>query len=475
MKNSKNDYVEFDPINYKKTGELLRAVFSFQTSENPYKLILMGGAVKGGKSFSAIGVAILLCNTFPKCRGVIVRKTNKVIERNLLPVFRKLEWMINGDDLKKKEGDYVKNFNNGSQIILMSENYQNDKELNAFKGLDINFYIAEEGNELQEATFNMLNTRNGTNRHACDIPPISIITCNPSFGWLKKKIFDRFEKKDNPDLALLDVKPAPDSWLFIPSTAHDNPKIPKEQFDEWRDTMTPYDYMVMIEGSWQPQLKNGAFLKNFDPNKHLTPDGYMEGLPIHVTFDENVLPYITCSLWQIHTETKKLLKFAELPMTPPNNSAAKAGERLGEYLQEIGFNDMLFIYGDATSRKQSTLGDVFYNQVIEGVKYNFSYRLELLKRNESVAKTGAFVNNILAGKFGEWQILINERCGTAISDFIDTLEDENGGIKKNRVSVTQSDGSVISYEKNGHFVDAMRYFIVKVFWNDYKMFKSRAL
>lgn len=469
IKNS--DSITFDLENYQKTKLLFDSIFRWQKGLTPYELILIGGAVKGGKSFGGMGCLMIAANTFPKSRFVIVRKTNKVIERNLLPTWQKIEWICDSNQkLKRIEGDYHKYFNNGSEIILMAENYQNDKELNAFKGLDINGWLADEMNELNKATYQILTVRNGTNRHTCDIPPIAMATCNPTFGWLKREIYDRFLQREKPGQAAKDILPAPDEWLFIPSTAHDNPAIPKDQFDIWRRTMTPYDYHVFIEGNWGVETKIGSFLKSFDPNKNLTPKTLRNDLPLHITFDENVLPYITCALWQIDIEQKEVIQMAELPMRPPNNSAKKTGIALRNYLNDNGYNNKIFIYGDATSKKNSTLGESFYNQILaELSKFHFEKRI--LKRNESVSLTGVFVNDMFSGHY-LWKVLINENCGYSISDFVETLEDENGGIKK--VRITESDTG-LSYEKNGHFVDSMRYFLVAVFWDLYFSFKKKRI
>lgn len=449
------------PLNikdYKKTKELFNCIFAFQTGGKTPELVLTGGAVKGGKSFGAIAIIILLANTYPKSRWVIVRKTNKVIKRNLLPVFDKLEYLCNSNEkLKKIEGDYYKYFNNGSTIILMGENYANDKEGNAFRGLDINGYMLDEGNELVENTWRILGVRNGTNRHTCDIPAIAIITCNPTIGWLKSEVYDKINDGT-----------APSSWKFIASTPHDNPSNAEQQFETWRNTLSPYDYNRFIKGVWGAEKKVGAFLKEFDPNKHLTAKGIDIRKPVHLSFDENVLPYITCAIWQIDLETKELIQVHELPLKPPDNSAKKAGIKVCEYLTDIGFSEMIFIHGDATSKKKSTLGDTFYNQITDELQ-NFKVKRKLLRRNESVSITGLFVNEHLLEKYG-WKILINEDCGIAISDYTDSLEDQNGGMKKQRITDSVTG---LSFEKNGHFTDVLRYFIVSVFFNEYKIFKSK--
>jgi len=452
---------------YSKTKQLFDTVFAIQKGVKIPSLILTGGAVKGGKSFGAIGVFILLANTFPKSRWVIVRKTNKVIQRNLLPVWDKLDYMCNASQsLKKKEGDYYKSFDNGSEIILMAENYAHDKEGNAFRGLDINGYILDEGNELQESTWRVLSVRSGTNRHTCDIQPVNIITCNPTFGWLKKEVYDCIEDGT-----------APKSWVFYPSNPADNPSNSQEQFELWREQLSSYDYRRFIQGFWGAEKKIGAFLKEFDPNKHLCTIDFDPKLPVHISFDENFLPHITCIVEQVYMkegEEKRIVQVAEILSRPPKNTASRIGVDICNYLKDNNFESKIYVYGDATSQKNSVLaeqGATFFNQIIDGFADDFHYEKRILKSNPSVQLSGEFLNQHLTGKFG-WKFFINENCGYSISDYTDTLEDENGNIKKARVTDSISG---LSYEKNGHFVDAKRYFVVSLFNVMYKAFVKKRI
>ena len=83
---------------------------------------------------------------------------------------------------------YTVTFRNGSQIIFMAESFDTDKELNRFRGLEINGAGAEEINELQEATFHKLIERTGTWLKAGDVPAVISSYLQP-YSQLGKESF----------------------------------------------------------------------------------------------------------------------------------------------------------------------------------------------------------------------------------------------------------------------------------------------
>jgi hypothetical protein len=147
------------------------------------------------------------------------------------------------------------------------------------------------------------------------------------------------------------------------------------------------------------------------------------------------------------------------------------GIELTNWLLDKDFQSNVYIYGDATSQKNSTLGATFFTQIINGISKVFHYENRVQKSNPNVSLSGIFVNKILKGDY-EWKLLIHEDCGYAISDYTDTLEDENGSIQKKRVTDSMSG---LSYEKNGHFVDALRYFLVTIFKTEFKQFVKKRI
>ena len=102
-------------------------------------IVLYGGAIRGGKSIWLLIELFTLCFKYPKSRWLIIRASYSNIERTILVSFRQL--------LSEGFQQYIKVWDsntmtatlfNGSQIMFMAESYATDKELNRFRGLEIN-------------------------------------------------------------------------------------------------------------------------------------------------------------------------------------------------------------------------------------------------------------------------------------------------------------------------------------------------
>ena len=170
--------------------------------------------IRGGKSYWLLLTFITYCFKYPKSRWLIVRESMPTMERTILHTFQTKFLDIGFNQ-------YVTNFNrqtmtvtwnNGSQIIFMAENYDADKELNRFRGLEINGAGVDEANEIREETFNKLIERSGSWIGSEGCPTKILLTCNPSQGWVKTKFYKRYEEQTLPD-----------SWAYVPAKIFDNP------------------------------------------------------------------------------------------------------------------------------------------------------------------------------------------------------------------------------------------------------------
>ena len=213
---------------------------------------LYGGAIRGGKTYWLLLMIITYCFKYPKSRWLIVRESMPTLKRTTLVSFQRL--------LDDGFQQYVKEYNQqtmtvtlttGSQIIFMAESFATDKELDRFKGLEINGAGLEEMNELQKATFNKVIERSGswTGSKGC---PIKILgTCNPSAGWVKTDVYDlwRDGKLKN-------------SWGYVQAKITDNPHIDPEYIKSLKDNMPEHEYDVFVNGNWEVDLKGSLFKRN---------------------------------------------------------------------------------------------------------------------------------------------------------------------------------------------------------------------
>lgn len=213
-------------------------------------------------------------------------------------------------------------------------------------------------------------------------------------------------------------------------------------------------YRVYALGEWGKIDSGAEFYKTFNTAVNVGKVQYNPELPLHLSFDENVNPYITCTIYQ--AEGNKIRAIDEVAMTPPNNT-------LQHMLTEIEKRYMfhsggMFIYGDATSRKEDVKlekGYNFFSLIVRGLeKFHPSTRVPLA--NPPVMIRGMFINDILRGKYEDVEIIIGENCRKIIEDLRYVKEAADGTKLKEKVKDPRTG---VTYEPHGHMSDTLDYFI----------------
>jgi phage terminase large subunit len=206
-------------------------------------------------------------------------------------------------------------------------------------------------------------------------------------------------------------------------------------------------------------------LKQFKSEKHVGNFPYNPAEPLHIVFDENVLPYLTCNIYQLHN--KQLRQIDEIMLADPLNTLK---DTCAEFIKRYGSNQQgLFVYGDATSRKQDTKlqkGQNFYlliKNYLSVMKPNF----RVPQANPSVVMTRGFVNAILAGDVDGISLGFDARCRNSINDYQYCTEDEDGKVNK---KVIRDKLTGQSYQEYGHATDTLRYITYAMYVERYKKF-----
>lgn len=223
-----------------------------------------------------------------------------------------------------------------------------------------------------------------------------------------------------------------------------------------KDKLTDFAYYnVYGLGNWGKIRTGSEFWKDFNPNFHITDIGWNEADPLHIVWDENINPYLTCQVWQI--KGKRMIQIDEICLEDPRN---RRHHVCNEFKSRYPVDRVkgLSIYGDRTSKKEDTAkekGENFYTDI---EKYLSEYRptLRLQSVNPSVKQSGAFINNIYRGAIEGVEVLINRKCKKSIYDYQYALEDSDETIKKTKI---KNKVTGISYEEFGHCSDAKRYVI----------------
>lgn len=240
---------------------------------------------------------------------------------------------------------------------------------------------------------------------------------------------------------------------------------------EWDRVHKPNLYRVYANGERGILRTGGEFWKQFDELKHVRPL-QIEESTLHVSLDENVSPYVTTSIWQLIG--KNLRQVHEIPCKEPDNNAPKAARKLVEWLRKINYQDVVYVYGDPSSSKRSTVDEnnrSFYDKYI-GVLKNEGYTVvsRVGKSHPQVALSGVFVNDIYEGLIDGYSITIADTCKVSIDDYNMVKEAQDGTMLKTEVEdkVTKQ-----KYQPYGHFSDAKRYFITKILEQQFIKYKQK--
>lgn len=416
------------------------------------RITLYGGAIRGGKSYFLVLYAFTLAFKYPKSRWLFLRESLPTMKRTLLVTFNNF--------LNDGFSQYIQSFNqqdltvtltNGSQFIFMAESYDTDKDLNRFRGLEINGAFIDEANEIQEVTFDKVIERSGSWFHSIGCPTKIVMTANPSNNWLKERIYDKYKNGQLPD-----------GIAYVPARIFDNPYIPQDYLESLK--MLPrFQYEVFVEGNWDLQLKQGGeFYKCFELDKHVSVTKYNPALTLHISFDENVNPYLPCAVYQI--DGTKIYQIDEILGYNPNNTIKWVCSEIKR--RYSGHKSGLIIYGDATSQKADVKIEKGHNffTLIRAELAQFNPNLRVYAANPSLKMRGNFINQVLFNNFDDISITIGEHCKTTINDFIGTKEAADGTKNKE----TEVDPKTkVRYQKYGHLTDCFDYMITSAFSSSY--------
>lgn len=224
-------------------------------------------------------------------------------------------------------------------------------------------------------------------------------------------------------------------------------------------------YKVNVLGEWGNVMKGGEFYKSFKAEHHVKKHEYNPNLPIHISFDENVNPYISLSVYQ--GEGLRSWKVDEICLEHPSNTLKHT---LNEFKRRYrNKNETIFLYGDRTSLKQDTKlekGQNFFTIIEDNLKTSgYIVTQRLPNRNPSVSSRGNFINEIFSSNIFGIEYTIGENCIKTINDFESVKEASDGTKLKTTVKhpITK-----VTYQEFGHLTDTDDYFICEYYKEQYK-------
>jgi hypothetical protein len=428
-------------------------------------ITLYGGAIRGGKSIWLILMFVKLAMQYEKSRWVIIRKSETNLHKTTLVSWRKcLDMGVSYLIKEWSAGLMTATFINDSQILFMAESYDADKDLNRFRGLEVNGGGFDEINECQQTTLNKLIERTGSNV-SVDAPRIVLATCNPTHGWVKDVFYD-------PYIAGTLRK----GWAYVPAKVTDNPHVPQGYVDDLRENLPWYEYQAMVEGDWEVTPRTGGeFFHAFDPDIHVDEIDYDTGKEIILGFDTNRLPYPTCVEFQLHGEkdNRTLVQIGETCPGPPRNNTESLAKLVAAKYK--GHRGKIILTGDREAHTEGKKFEGEENHIRIWQRVFADNDLNLVSKvqtsNPSVALSGDWMNSFMSldkeGKYTPIRLRLNKSAKETVKDFMLVKMDADGTMMKNK----SKDKNGATIEALGHTADATRYACLTVFaeyWEAYQ-------
>lgn len=270
--------------------------------------------------------------------------------------------------------------------------------------------------------------------------------------------------------------------VIIYQTYWNEDNLPPNYIENQKRRMSENEQLKFIDG--YPFSKTGGeYYPNFYRRLHVKKLEINPDLTFQLTYDFNVMPYITQLLFQIEyvnrwydqkTNTKvnvpkmgyepirvmviKLVK--EYCMKPPKNSTEMAADEFKADIEHEGWQPDVLVYGDASGRNRITgfANETQYKMIERRLKrYLPNGWLKTPFANVSVLKRRDLMNKILEGKIPTVEFYIDESAENSIRDMEFLKQDANGKFKEK-----EKDANGISYEKIGHCSDAIEYLVCEV-------------
>lgn len=510
-------------LNYKKFNPLGFYLLKLLQDTTIRFIILFGGS-SSGKSFSVAQI-ILIFTIWEGSSTLVMRKVGATIKDTIYQSFKKAAESLNITSyFRFSDGNKViTSVLNGARIVFKGlDDAEKIKGIESFKRV-----VMEESNEFEEGDHKQIRKRL---RGMVGQQIIQMFNPVNEEHWIKKKIFDTEKWHDIPMEVILNGEKIPAELTEVKSIRMNEPKTimnPRTKEIEahapdtiaiqttylhnfWvvgspdgtygyydqqtiadfeRDRLHDPDfYNVYALGEWGVIRTGSEFFASFNRGRHSTEVKYDPNLPIHISVDNNVLPYITTTFWQVSTDNgTQIRQFDEVLAESPDNTVRKAAglvaDKLKSYLrQNVTYQDgnlqlsdvKVFIHGDASTRSSNTIDEEkrsFLDLFIDTLQKEGIEVIDCVgNKNPSVSMSGEFINAIFDKALPFLEIIIGDRCRVSIEDYMSVQKDVNGGMLKTKV---KNKTTMQTYEAHGHISDTFRYLVADVLREEFLSFSLK--
>ena len=472
------------------------------TSLKPINLFLAG--VGSGKTYLGGVMSGYYISNFPRVKGMIAANTYMQLTQSTMfrirEVWRELFGWKEGEHfvVDKKPPSYFSteghNFDDYYNIISFRWGTVVFKasldKAQAHEGKEVGWCICDETKDSREQDIKDIilprlrqkgiyidGEKLTTDQTDKSFNPFYVLTSPAKVDWINEWFqLDEFEDEILSTIYEEDdffYKEFQNKCITISSTYHNLDHLSESYIENLLMNHTDREGKLRESGKrlvyGNPFVKvGGEFYSSFDRTLHTTEVPFVEGEPIHISYDFNVVPYMTLTCWQIIEEKEvwQVRCFDEFCLGSPRNTTERVTQEfIRKYSEHL--NTGLFYYGDPTGSARDTRSRRNdYDIIRDTLKVwlnNYSNRVRY-KAPPVVARRD-FANNVFDQKY-PIRILVDRNCKKMVSDFEYLKEDADG--KKMKSTITDPDTGQ-SYEKYGHTSDSFDYFITEAFSKYFKL------
>jgi hypothetical protein len=298
--------------------------------------------------------------------------------------------------------------------------------------------------------------------------PFYVLTSPAKVDWINEWFY-LSDYEDDIKLSIFSEtdffeKEIDNRFVSISSTYHNAKNLPSNYITNQKSNLSSDLQDMLIYGC--PFSKSGGeFYKGFNRDTSLRKLAYNPELPLHISFDFNVNPYITLGIYQIVGKT--ILKIDEMCLSSPRNTTMALCKEFSKKYQNHQAG--LFIYGDPSGKRADTRQEQGFNDytIIKRELEKYKPQLRLFEKAPAVVMRGNFMNLVFESRYRGITFLIDESCKHTLNDYL-YLKEAPDGTKLKTKAKDKNTG--VQYEKYGHTSDADEYFICKAFESEFSFY-----
>lgn len=432
----------------------------------------------GGKSYLGSCWVISSCIRFPDLRAVIARKTIKSLKESTFNTIKAVlkQWGLKeGENYKINNLEGILTFWNDSTILLKElEDLPSDSNFERLGSSEWTIGFVDEVSEISEKAIEVLFSRLRWRTHETFKVPRLLMTTNPCITWVRSRFVQ--DNEGNPVVCK-------ESEAYVPFSVFDNPDVAFRQIYEaaLNKITDPATKARLLYGNWDfVETNEAAAYWKFNGDKHLIDKlrerCYNPMKPLIISFDFNVLPFMSSLVFQVDYDNKKVYILEEVLGKPEDktNNTPQLAQKIRTKLLNEKHTGGLFITGDPAGLARSTQtedGVNNYTIIMENLKHPILRAQKKLLRKQPPQTTRLEFVNALFNGYDGWEIFIDMRCRKLTEDLIYQKKNEDG--TKSKAKVTDPKLGV-KYEKYGHLSDCLDYFLCLFLGESWGHFQSKS-